>query len=323
MAARYDCLCLGNIVADHVCAPVEKIPGSGELVMTQRLSLSTGGCASNVAVDLARLQRRAAIVGLVGTDPLGRYVKDALAAAGADVTHVHADATTRTSATLVVNVSGEDRRFIHDVGGNAELDGSQVTEELVRASRAVYVGGFSIMPRLTAANVSRIFRLARQSGVPTLLDVVLGGPVTDHHSQELNEVLPWTDIFMPNFDEARLLTGSDSPWEQADLFHAAGASTVVITCGRDGAVLRQGELRLQAAAYTVPFVDGTGSGDAFSAGYIHGLLEGLAPGKCLEYGSALGASCVQASGATTGVFSRDQLEAFVAAYPLRIEQLCR
>ena len=54
MPPLYDCLCLGNIVADHVCAPVERLPASGELVMTRRLSLSIGGCASNVAVDLAK-----------------------------------------------------------------------------------------------------------------------------------------------------------------------------------------------------------------------------------------------------------------------------
>ena len=323
MPPLYDCLCLGNIVADHVCAPVERLPASGELVMTRRLSLSIGGCASNVAVDLAKLGLRAAVVGRVGADPLGRYLKEALAEAGTDVTHVSASDVDQTSATLVINVVGEDRRFIHDVGGNAALDGSEVTDEMVRASRAIYVGGFLIMPRLTGANVARIFRMARRAGIPTLLDVVLSGPASAHERDELAEVLPFTDYFLPNHDEARLLTDSDDPWEQAERFCNAGADTVVITCGRDGAVLRQGELRLRGAAYTVPFVDGTGSGDAFSAGYIDALLQGLSPEKCLQKGSALGASCVQAAGATTGVFDRPALQTFLQAHPLSIERLCR
>jgi sugar/nucleoside kinase (ribokinase family) len=70
----------------------------------------------------------------------------------------------------------------------------------------------------------------------------------------------------------------------------------------------------------VPFVDGTGGGDAFAAGYIAGLLRGLDAEGCLRLGSAVGASCVRAIGTTTGVFNRSELEAFLRDNPLRIER---
>lgn len=50
--APIDCLCLGIVVADHVCEPIDHLPRSGELVLTERTTLTLGGCAANVAVDL-------------------------------------------------------------------------------------------------------------------------------------------------------------------------------------------------------------------------------------------------------------------------------
>ena len=66
-----DVLCAGIIVADHVCAPISHLPDAGELVMAENMLLTIGGCAANVAVDLAKMEVRAAVVGRVGSDIFG------------------------------------------------------------------------------------------------------------------------------------------------------------------------------------------------------------------------------------------------------------
>ena len=80
-------------------------------------------------------------------------------------------------------------------------------------------------------------------------------------------------------------------------------------------------LRLRAGPFPVNFVDGTGSGDAFVAGYIHALLSGMDLPECVRWGSALGASCVRAPGASTGVFTAPELAEFLERNPLDIETL--
>jgi sugar/nucleoside kinase (ribokinase family) len=65
-------------------------------------------------------------------------------------------------------------------------------------------------------------------------------------------------------------------------------------------------------------VGGTGAGDAFDAGYIAGLLAGEDPYGCLRWGSALGASCVRAIGATESVFTRTEAETFMRKQHLEI-----
>lgn len=315
----YDCLAAGIVVADHVCAPVDRLPLPGELVTTSRLDLTIGGCAANVATDLAKIGLNVGIVGRVGDDIFGRFVREELAAADVDCRHLSCSSTAETSGTLIINTRGEDRRFIHSVGANAEFTGLEITPDLIRSARSLYVGGFCLIDTLTAENVADAFRIAREAGVPTLLDVVIPGP--GDYLPMLEPVLPWTDIFLPNCDEGRTILGIEDPVEQSAAFRQLGASTVVVTCGNAGAILTCDASTFRSGTYQVEFVDGTGGGDAFAAGYIHGLLASATPQECLKYGSALGASSVRSSGATTGVFSRDELESFVAAQSLDVQAI--
>jgi sugar/nucleoside kinase (ribokinase family) len=312
---RYDVLCAGIIVADHVCAPIAGIPAAGGLAMTDRIELTIGGCASNVAVDLARLGLRACVAGRVGDDVLGRHVAAALAAEGVATDQIMFSTTAQTATTMVVNVRGEDRRFIHAAGANAEFSGEEVTPEAIRGSRALYVGGFGLNAGLSGERVSRLFRIAREAGVLTVLDVVCA---LDRIDRMLEPVLPLTDLFLPNRDESEIITGLTSPVEQARRFRDQGVGCTVVTCGSQGVVLADESRTVRTSVYEVQQVDATGGGDAFVAGFLYGRLHGRSTDDCLKRGSALGASCVQAPGATTGVFHARDLEAFVAARPFTV-----
>lgn len=316
---QFDCICAGIVVADHLCEPVDHVPAPGELVLTRRMQLAIGGCASNVAVDLVRLGRTATVVGRVGRDAFGRFVRGSLEQTGVDCGQLAESTTAETSGTLVINTKGEDRRFIHCPGANAEFSGREVADDLIRKARVLYLGGYLLSETLSAPNVASIFEMARKAGVTTVLDVVIPGP--GDYWPRLRSVLPVTDVFLPNNDEAGVITGSGDPEQQANQFRAAGAGTVVITCGGEGAFLVSSDSKLRARSYAIEFLDGTGSGDAFDAGFIYGLLKGCEPAGCLRYGSALGASCVRSAGATSGVFTEQQLEEFIASHELTIEEL--
>jgi sugar/nucleoside kinase (ribokinase family) len=137
----------------------------------------------------------------------------------------------------------------------------------------------------------------------------------------LERLLPQVDVFLPNDHEARLMTGETDPAKQAELFHRLGARMAVITRGGEGAVLVGDGIRLRSGVYSVPFVDGSGGGDAFDAGFIYGLLRQMSPEDCLRVASALGASCVRAIGTTPGVFTRSECEEFLRKNTLRIERI--
>jgi sugar/nucleoside kinase (ribokinase family) len=69
-----DCLSAGILVVDHLTSPVARVPRAGELVMADELSLSIGGNAANVSMNLARLGVKVGVAGCVGDDVFGECV---------------------------------------------------------------------------------------------------------------------------------------------------------------------------------------------------------------------------------------------------------
>jgi sugar/nucleoside kinase (ribokinase family) len=311
-------LCAGIVVADHVSSPISHLPAAGELVLADQLVLTIGGCAANVAVDLVKLGVAARVVGCVGDDIFGRIVADMLRDCQVDVSGLRVRPGVATSQTLIVNVAGQDRRFIHTFGANALFEAGDIPA-VAPDCGVLYLGGYLLMDRVRPADLAAVFARARQKGLKTVLDVVTPGPAD--YLPRLEPVLPEVDVFLPNDHEAQLITGLSDPLAQAERFHRLGVKTAIITQGDRGSVLVSDGLSLRADGFPVTFVDGTGGGDAFAAGYIAGLLRGWGPEDCLRIASAVGASCVRAIGTTTGVFTQEECDAFLKANTLRVQRV--
>jgi sugar/nucleoside kinase (ribokinase family) len=285
--------------------------------MTEQMILTIGGCASNVAVDLAKMGVQPTVVGRIGDDAFGRIVREMLEGYQIDTGGLKVSRARPTSQTMIVNVVGEDRRFIHIFGANAEFMAADIPQPFTPPTEVLYVGGYLIMPGLQQAELAPVLAAAREAGVKTVLDVATPGPGA--YLSRLENLLPHVDVFLPNSDEAELILGEADPLRQAEAFRNLGAATVVITMGGDGAVLATDGVRLRAGVYPVESVDASGGGDAFAAGYIYGLLHGMDAEGCLTVASALGASCVRAIGTTPGVFTEDECRQFMTKTALRME----
>ncbi len=312
-----DVLCVGIIVADHICTPIDHVPAAGELVLADRLLLTSGGCAANCSVDLAKMGVNAAVLGRVGDDLFGPIVREMLKKDGVDTTSILTTPNSDTSQTLIVNVKGQDRRFIHTFGANAKLRASDIPLERVKSAKVLYVGGYLLMPNLDQEGLLHVFQAARAEGVKTVLDV--GVPKPGEYLSQLNQLLPHVDVFLPNDDEAEMILNEPDPYRQALRFQDMGAGTVIITRGEQGSILVHGQERLEAGIFRMDYIDGSGSGDAFDAGYIVGLLRDEDSSGCLSLASALGASCVRAVGTTPGVFTAQECAAFLQDNQLQIK----
>jgi sugar/nucleoside kinase (ribokinase family) len=319
MNATNPVVCAGVIVADHLCTPVDHLPEAGELVAADDLLLNIGGCASNAAMNLARLGVRASILGKIGADVFGKFVADTLAKAHVDVDRLIVDPLLPTSQTLIVNVKAQDRRFIHAFGANKALTVADLDPALSAAPKVFYLGGYLILPGLDRNALAKSLAQARARGTVVVLDVATPGP--GDYLRHLEPVLPHTDVFLPNEDEAKLILNESDPYRQAKAFQKLGAKHVVITRGSKGVVAVSNTLEIELEAFPVEFVDGSGGGDAFDAGYITGLIEGLDETDRLILASAVGASCVRAVGATAGVFTRGEAQNFIENHPAVIKKL--
>lgn len=314
-------VCVGILVADVFGNPIPSLPAAGELALLDNYLLSVGGCAANTAADLRRLGRTPAVLGKVGGDLFGDFVLQDLKKLGIDVTSVRKSRTHPTSCTFIVNVRGEDRRFFHCFGANADFSIADVDWKVLDGARAVYVGGFFAMPAFRAEQVVLLFQEAKRRGLITVLDTVIPAGAKPA-LEDIERILPHADAFLPNTDEARALTGRNDPREQAEVLGRFNSNcTIVITLGREGALARRGSEVLRAGAFKIESLDESGGGDAFDAGFLVGLLEGWPLQHSLRFASAVGASCTRALGCHAGVFNYEEAVAFITHNDLEVAKI--
>ena len=297
-------ICAGILVADLFIPPLSNLPAAGELVATADFLTDSGGCAANVATALAKLDVAVGVAGKLGHDLFGDFILQDLSAKGVNTDAVSRSATYGTSKTVILPVKGQDRRYIHTFGANADFRGSDIDLTNLAEVRVFYVGGYLILPGLTAPELGAHFKRAQANGVQTVLDVVV--PADDQHSSmhALEVALPHVDVFLPNDEEAARLTGVRDPEQQAKRLLQLGCKTVVITQGERGALLATTQQVQHVPAFAVEVVDPSGAGDAFAAGFIVGLLERWDISKTLRFASIIGASACTKLGCNAGIYAR-------------------
>jgi sugar/nucleoside kinase (ribokinase family) len=308
--------CAGIIVADTICGPLPRLPRAGELLAVDRTPLKAGGCASNVAVNLVKQGIAAEICGCVGADAPAEAVLQMLGSAGVDCGQVRRLDSHPTSQTIILLVEGEDRRFIHSFGANAAFNVGQIRREWIDGLKVFYLGGLFVMPAIRTEELAELLRYCRQRGITTVVDVVV--PHDYSGMKELTPLLPHIDYFLPNNDEAERLTGCAEVPRQLETLLSHGARTVVVTCGPDGSAAASDRQSWKAGIYRINCIDPSGSGDAFDAGIITGVLRRWDMAQTLRYAAALGASATTAVGTTDGVFTAEQARAFIEKHPLEV-----
>jgi len=311
-------VCAGILVADLFVPPLERLPMGGDLVVTEDFLVQPGGCAANTAISLAKLGVAVSVSGKVGKDIFGDAVERDLRASGVRTAALRRSSSHGTSKTVILPVIGDDRRYIHTIGANADFTVDDIASTLAMQAQIFALGGYFVLPRLEPLRIAGLLASMRKNGVRTVLDIVV--PATPDHPtlDDLRPILPFTDVFIPNIEEAYMLTGETDPGKQAELFLRAGCAIAIITRGKDGALLMCARETLEAPAFPVEVADVSGAGDAFAAGFIVGLLENWSLVDSLRFASLIGASACTQLGCTGGVFTRAEAETYLQTHPLAI-----
>jgi sugar/nucleoside kinase (ribokinase family) len=303
--------CMGILVVDVFADPIRRLPGAGQLVTTSGLTMTVGGCAANAAIALRILGEDVQVAGKVGSDISGDYIVSGLKQHGAGVDYIRRSRELPTSGTVIFTLQGEDRRYLHCIGANGEFSLEDVDLEFLRGMDVLYFGGYLATPAFTPDQLSKLFWEAKHRGLITVLDVVM--PAEDSFGiEDVAPVLPYTDYFLPNKDEAARLTGHSQEFAQAESLSSFNSEcTVVITRGPRGPLAMRGNRVIDSPAFPVETVEESGAGDAFTAGLIKGILENWELDDALGLASAVGASCTRAPGCYASIFTFDQAVAFL------------
>lgn len=297
-------VCAGIVVADVWGRPIDDQPEHGRLMLVADMGMSIGGCAANTGIGLAKMDVDTAIIGKVGDDGFGSFVREAMEAEGVATGGIGVAEDANTSATMIMIDSEGERTFIHCIGANATMRPEDIDMDLVSEAEIFHFAGALVMPGFDGEPAASVMKAAQEAGTTTALDVVWDD--TGRWMELLGPVLPHTDIFLPSLPEAVEITGKDDPGEAAKVLMDHGVKTVGLKMGEEGCYVRTADREIRVPAFTIDAVDGTGSGDAFVAGFILGTLAGWDLEDVAHMANAVGALCVTAPGATAGLRSFEE-----------------
>jgi sugar/nucleoside kinase (ribokinase family) len=310
--------CAGLLVEDTFCGPLVALPPEGALQVLDDMPVKAGGCAANVAIDLAKQGIAVDVVGCLGQDGAAGVLLKSLAAHDIGCSRVLRLDGWRTSKTVILLIEGQDRRYLHVVGANRAFTVGHISREWISQLKVFYLGGLFALPGIDLDELASLLEFCRTAKVVTVVDVV--APQDLRGMAQLKPLLPLIDVFVPNEDEARAFTGLTDPFDQLRTFHSAGANTVIITRGGLGSVATREGKTWSCGTYQMDVVDPSGSGDAFTSGVIQSILMGWDLPQTLRYASAIGASATRAPGTTDSVFSAAEAEAFLTQHPLTVTE---
>jgi sugar/nucleoside kinase (ribokinase family) len=262
-----------------------------------------GGQIASAMLGCARLGLSAAYLGATGKDAAASLVLAPLARAGVDVSGVIEVPGARTrSAVILVRESDGLRSVLAHRDTQLAIGPAQLDARRIESAGALLLDASDPDASEWAA------RIAQDASVPVILDV-------DQLWPGHVRLLQLADFPVVSRDFADEIGEKDSPAACLEQLVGWGARLAVVTLGEQGALARSGELVISSPAFSVRVRDTTGSGDAFHAGFIWGLLQGHGAEQVLRVANAVAALSCQAPGAQEGLPNRDELEAFLADPP--------
>jgi len=286
----------GSLNADLV-AYVDQLPKPGETRQGKRFLKSAGGKGLNQAIAAARAGARVTMVGAVGDDDHGRWLKKIARSEGIEAEAILEQRGQTTGVALIsVDNRGENNIIIvsgaNDAADPTALKISQ--GEILLAQLETPLSG-----------VVRAFETAKAAGALTILNPA--------PAQELPpSLLRHTDIVIPNEHEAAQLTGIDTcndsgALRAAQMLRESGAVAVVITLGSRGALLVDSQGPRFQPPFAVMPVDTTAAGDAFCGALAASLSRGETLDYALAFAAAAGGLATTVAGATPSLPLLDEI----------------
>ncbi len=305
---------MGVHILDVLGRHVSEIPPGQNIALIDEIRITAAGTAAGTAVDMAKLGCKVIAVGAAGDDEMGNVLLGIMNRYGIDTSYMKRKKGVQTSGTMLPIRPNGERPALHVMGTNATFCFEDVPQEVVRNADFVHIGGFYLMPKFDGEDTVKTLKLAREGKAITTMDIL--GIKQDNMAEKILPAMPYLDYFMPNLEEAQMITGLTDLDELCDFFLNAGAKHVVLKMGARGSLIKDKKgVRLRIPAFKVEVVDTTGCGDAWTGGFIAGLSRGMTIEEAAQLASACGSLVATGLGSDAGIIDFDSTMKFAQTNP--------
>ena len=298
LVSHGDLVSLGDLAWDVLAKPDTLLQAGGDT--TGRLELSGGGSAANVAVWARRLGQPSTFVGKIGHDTFGELAVAGLRDEGVTPQVTISEAHPTGVILALIDRRGQ-RAMLTGQGADWELLPTELPREVIGAARHLHLTAWSLFrdpPRSAALEAARI---ARAAGATLSLDpgsFQMIGQLGRGQFLEIVSSIPF-DIIFPNADEARAMSGKDTPEAALDWFRQRyPAALVVLKMDENGALIEGPACaRTHVNATRDVLQDATGAGDAFGGAFLAHYLRRGDPAAAARCAAQVGGWVVSRFGA--------------------------
>jgi len=263
-----------------------------------------GGSPANVLVNMQRLENKTAFISRIGDDEFGEYLREILDDEGVNLDCLQYDQEEGTPI-IFVNKSRETPSWLAYRGADINLEITDSIYDKIDNSSIFFMGSFILSKNPARATAIKALEYAVDKNKVFAFDPSFRAnlwPEGNKGSKIIRDLLAQADIIKPSLDDAYHLYGQDHPENYLKKYHSDGAGIVILTLGKDGVLLSDGNNEpLHIPVFSEKVVDVTGAGDSFWSGFLTGILKGLPVKEAARLGNAVAAFKIQGVGALSSV----------------------
>ncbi|NDO81602.1 ribokinase [Citrobacter sp. NCU1] len=282
---------LGSFNVDIV-AKVNRFPLNGETLTAREVTFGPGGKGANQALAAHCARAKVHFSSKVGRDQFNIFARNHIESVGmSSFTLYQTESAATGSAVIYVNDEGENIIAISP-GAN-----HQITEaDIVQLTPFIAESDVFIVQMENNTKATRLaLKCAKELGVTTILNPA-------PWSEDVSDLLPFSDIVTPNETEATAMSGVrvhdiPSAMQAARHIYDAGNCSTIITLGKQGVLIFDGQRYYHIPAFSAVVVDTTGAGDAFNGALAASLAKGENLVQAAYYANAFASMAVEQEGA--------------------------
>ena len=329
MDKSLDVMCIGRIAVDLYAQQI-----GSRLEDVSSMAKYLGGSSGNVAYGTARQGLKSSMLGRVGNDHMGRFIKEELERVGSSSQHLITD-NERLTALVLLGIEDDETFpliFYREDCADMALCEGDISEQAITTAKVLHITGTHFSTPKTNAACRKAIEYARRNGTRTSLDIdyrpVLWGltgkaegenrfVVSEEVTRHMQSIVPLFDLIVGTEEELHIAGGSTDTLEALRNVRQLSDATIVLKRGALGASVYSSEIPdhldggINGVGVRIKVMNVLGAGDAFMSGLLRGYVNNESWEQTLRYANACGALVVSRHGCAPAMPGVEELDYYL------------
>ena len=300
---RFDVFAIGELLVDMISDDYDADNSCN------KYSRYFGGSPANITMNIKRLGGNPIISASVGNDRLGEFLINNLKKNNINTEFINK--VNNSTSMVLVTKSKETPLPIFYRSADYNLEYNEDIGSILKNSKIVHFSCWPISQKKSRKVIEKVIEEARKNNVLIGFDPNYHEMIWEegHDGIEyIKNLIGKLDIIKPSEVDAERIFGPDTPENHVDKFIQCGAKLVIMTLGKDGAIVSNGSETIKFKTLATEVVDTTGAGDAFWGGFYTALTSNYPLKEALNIGFATSAFKLKNVGAIAELPSIEELK---------------